>query len=646
METTPPILWKPSNESIQQSNLKQYQAFLATDPRYGLQLNDYSAMWQWSVAEPAQFWESLVHYFQLNWQYEEVLSGEMPQAQWFKGATLNYAEQIFARQNGQNPVLLFQSERETLQVFEKGELEKQVSALQHHLHKLGVKKGDRVVGYLPNCPQATVAFLACVSLGAIWSCCSPDFGVKSVLERFQQIQPKVLFGVNAYMYGGKVFDRNPELLALKAGLEDLLATIQVPYLPAFSLNPDFENWENIVTAPITAPLVFESLEFSHPLWILYSSGTTGLPKPITHSHGGMLLEHLKYLTFHNDVKVGERFFWYSTTGWMMWNFVQASMLVGATAVLYDGSPGFPNMNSLWEMAKQAGVQHFGTSAAFVLACMKAEIAPLSLDLDALRSIGITGSPLPPEGFRWLSEKVKPGVWACSMSGGTDVCTAFVGGNPWWPVYEGEIQCRTLGCAMESWDEQGKPLINGVGEMVITQPMPCMPIKFWNDPDFKRYHSSYFEEFPGIWRHGDWLEITERGSLRILGRSDSTLNRQGIRIGTAEIYRSVEKIPEVLDSLIVNLEKEGGDSIMPLFVVLPSGQALDQTLITKIKTALRQECSPRHVPDLIHQVPAIPYTLSGKKMEIAVKKKLLGLPLDQSVNKDAMRNPEALDAFKI
>ncbi len=646
MKSIPPILWKPSAESIQQSNLKKYQAFLANDPRYAFDLNDYTAMWKWSVADPTRFWESLVHYFHLDWEYKEVLTGKMPEAKWFNGAQLNYAEQVFVRQSGQNPMLLFQSERESLQVFEKSTIEKQVAALQIHLRKLGVVKGDRVVGYLPNCPQTTVAFLACASLGAIWSCCSPDFGVKSVLERFQQIQPKVLIGVNAYLYGGKSFERNAELQALKEGLGELAALIQVPYLLEIPLDPTFENWEEIVNTSIHSPLTFEAVEFSHPMWILYSSGTTGLPKPITHSHGGMLLEHLKYLTFHNDVKPGERFFWYSTTGWMMWNFVQASMLAGATAVLYDGSPGFPNMNSLWEMAKNAGVHHFGTSAAFVLACMKAEISPIDLNLQDLRSIGITGSPLPPEGFRWLSEKVKPGIWACSMSGGTDVCTAFVGGNPWWPVYEGEIQCRTLGCAMESWDEQGNAILNGVGEMVITQPMPCMPIKFWNDPDFKRYHSSYFEEFPGVWRHGDWLEITDRGSLRILGRSDSTLNRQGIRIGTAEIYRTVEKIPEVLDSLIVNLEKEGGDSIMPLFVVLPIGQALDQTLIAKIKTALKQECSPRHVPDLIRQVPAIPYTLSGKKMEIAVKKKLLGLPLDQSVNKDAMRNPEALDAFEV
>jgi acetoacetyl-CoA synthetase len=646
MKAIPPILWKPSTEAIQQSNLKKYQVFLANDPRYGLHFDDYQGIWEWSAAEPARFWESLVHYFQLEWQYEEVLSGEMPQARWFDGAHLNYAEQIFARQTGQNPMLIFQSERQSLQNFDKNTIARQVASLQQHLRSLGVKKGDRIVGYLPNCPQATVAFLACASLGAIWSCCSPDFGVKSVLERFQQIQPKVLIGVNAYLYGGKSFDRNAELLALKAGLQELVALIQVPYLPEMPLQADFAKWEDIVNSTVHTPLVFEGVEFSHPLWILYSSGTTGLPKPITHSHGGMLLEHLKYLTFHNDVKPGERFFWYSTTGWMMWNFVQASMLAGATAVLYDGSPGFPHMNSLWEMAKNAGVHHFGTSAAFVLACMKAEFSPVNLDLQDLRSIGITGSPLPPEGFRWLTEKVKPGVWTCSMSGGTDVCTAFVGGNPWEPVYEGEIQCRTLGCAMESWDEKGQAIINGVGEMVITQPMPCMPIKFWNDPGFQRYRSSYFEEFPGVWRHGDWLEITDRGSLRILGRSDSTLNRQGIRIGTAEIYRTVEKIIEVQDSLIVNLEKEGGDSIMPLFVVLPIGQTLDQELIAKIKTALKQECSPRHVPDVICQVPAIPYTLSGKKMEIAVKKKLLGLPLDQSVNKDAMRNPEALDAFEV
>lgn len=636
------LRWTPSSEWIKQSNLTHYLQWLEKND--GIPA-DYTTAWQWSTTQPAEFWASLLRYFELDWTYTEVMQGEMPRTRWFEGAMLNYAEEIFRRADERFPAILFQSEHLPLQEITWAELRTQVAALRAHLQAQGVQAGDRVVGYLPNIPQATVALLATLSLGAVWSCCSPDFGASSVLERFVQIEPKVLIAVNGYYYGGKKFERRAELENLQQQLPSLVDTIVIPYLEdSDTYLPQSSEWP-VIMQNQAAELAFTKVPFAHPIWILYSSGTTGLPKAITHSHGGMLLEHLKYLHFHNDVKPGERFFWYSTTGWMMWNFVQAALLAKATIVLYDGSPGYPDLNVLWKMAADLHIHHFGTSAAYILSCIKAEVHPAAFGLEHLRSIGVTGSPLPPEGFAWVYEQVKSDLWLCSISGGTDVCTAFVGGNPLWPVYEGEIQCRTLGCAMESWDEAGHPLIDAVGEMVITQPMPCMPVMFWNDADYSRYTASYFDTYPGVWRHGDWLQITPRQSLIILGRSDATLNRQGIRIGTSEIYRSVEKLPEIKDSLIVNLEQENGDSIMPLFVVLAEGAVLDEALKKKIAQTLRSDFSPRHVPDQVIAVPEIPYTLSGKKMELPVKKILLGKSIEQSVNRDAMRNPGALEVFK-
>lgn len=638
------LLWTPTPEWVAQTHLMHYLQWLEQKSGYGIPA-DYQQAWEWSTIHPADFWASLVDYFDLSWTFSKAMQGEMPHTRWFEGARLNYAEAIFRRADDRFPAILFQAEHLPLQEISWAELRGQVAALRAHLQSLGVQPGDRVVGYLPNIPQATVALLATLSLGAVWSCCSPDFGASSVLERFVQIEPKVLIAVNAYPYGGKRFDRRDDVRNLQANLPSLLNTVLIPYLEEFVLDlPQSNFWPELMQNQ-SAELTFTPVSFDHPIWVLYSSGTTGLPKAITHSHGGMLLEHLKYLHFHNDVQPGERFFWYTTTGWMMWNFVQAALLARATIVLYDGSPGYPDMNVLWKMAAELKLNHFGTSAAYILSCMKAGIDPASLDLNSLRSLGVTGSPLPPEGFAWVYEKVKSDLWLCSISGGTDVCTAFVGGNPLWPVYEGEIQCRTLGCAMESWNEAGQALLDEVGEMVITQPMPCMPIKFWNDPDFSKYKASYFDTYPGVWRHGDWLQITPHQSLIILGRSDATLNRQGIRIGTSEIYRSVEKLPEIRDSLIVNIEQEDGTSVMPLFVVLAEGVVLDEVLQKKIAHTLRTDFSPRHVPDRVIAVPEIPYTLSGKKMELPVKKLLMGKSIEQSVNKDAMRNPGALEVFK-
>ncbi len=643
---TPRILWQPSVEFQQTSHLRRYLDWLKSDPRYGLDFPDYAAAWQWSVDDVEAFWKSVWDFFEIKsyTPYTSVLQGAMPHARWFEGATLNYAEHIFRNYTDERPAILFQSESTDLKEISWRELREQVAAMADFLRSQGIGVGDRVAGFLPNIPEATVAWLATISLGAIWSSASPDFGAGSVLERFAQIEPKVLIAVNGYRYGGKAFDKSGEVQQLQNALPGLVATIIVPYLPeAGSEWTATTSWAT-ATAATQVPLDFTPVPFAHPIWILYSSGTTGIPKAITHSHGGMLLEHLKYVHFHNDVHSGECFFWFTTTGWMMWNFLQATLLAGATMVMYDGSPGFPDMQVLWRLAERVRLQHFGISAAYVLSCMKAGIVPRELDLSALRSIGSTGSPLPPEGFDWIYAQVKTDVWLTSMSGGTDVCTAFVGGNPLLPVYEGEIQCRTLGAAVEAYDEQGRPLLDEVGEMVITQPMPCMPVFFWNDPDFTKYQASYFEDYPGIWRHGDWLRITSRASLVILGRSDATLNRQGIRIGTSEIYRSVEQLPELRDSLIVNLEQADGESYMPLFVALKPGFELTEELKKKINKQLRTDYSPRHVPDAIIAVPDIPYTISGKKLELPVKRVLQGKALEKAVNLGSVRNPEAFEAF--
>lgn len=580
--------------------------------------------------------------------YDADNPGQMPGCEWFKGATLNYAEHVFRQKNNTRPAIIFQSEGHTRTEMSWTELERQTAALAQFYLDNGIQPGDRIAAYLPNSPHAVVAVLAAMSVGAIWSSCSPDFGAASVADRFAQIQPRILIAVDGYSYGGKAFDKRDTLRELSQLLPSVEKVLFIPYLDAnatLSIDKPVITWADALATP-TSGLRFHPCEFSHPIWILYSSGTTGIPKAIVHSHGGNLLEHLKYLHFHNDVRAGERFFWYSTTGWMMWNFTVGALLTGATIVLYDGSPGYPDMNVLWELAEQTRITHFGTSAPFLVSCMKAGISPRNqFDLKHLRGIGSTGSPLPPEAFGWVYEHIKADVWLSSMAGGTDVCTAWVGGNPLLPVYQGEIQCRCLGCAMESWDEEGHPVPAGeVGEMVVTKPMPSMPVFFWNDADGAKYRASYFEHYPGVWRHGDWIQITERGSVIILGRSDATLNRQGVRIGTAEIYRALDQLPELRDSLVINLERPDGSDWMPLFVTLNPGHTLSDELKNRIKSALRKAYSPRHVPDEIIEVPDIPYTISGKKMETPVKKILQKKPLDKAYNRDSMRNPEAMEFF--
>ncbi len=647
-QNTAPVLWVPDAQTIEKAHLSHYMKWLKTNR--GLEFNNYSSLWTWSTEAVDDFWESLWEYFKIisHTPYTSIRSGEtMPDVEWFSGSTLNYAEHVFREKNVDNPAIIFKNERNNIQEISWQELEEKVAAFQFFLLDKGVQKGDRIVAFLPNIPEATIAFLATISIGAVWSSCSPDFGVSSVVDRFQQIEPKVLVAVDGYTYGGKSFSRLAEVAELCEALPTVENVVLIPYLEDKIDGANISKMTSWVDAlqKSSGTLHFEAVPFSHPIWVLYSSGTTGIPKAITHCHGGVLLEHLKYLAFHNDVHRGERFFWFSTTGWMMWNFVNASLLMGATVVLYDGSPAYPDLRGLWNLAKKVGIHHFGTSAPFIVACMKKGLNPRQdFDLSALRSIGSTGSPLPPEAFDYVYKNIKETVWLCSMSGGTDVCSAFVGGCSILPVYQGEIQCRGLGCSLHAYDEAGKPTIGEMGEMVIVEPMPSMPIYFWNDKGKQRYRSSYFEMYPNIWRHGDWIEITPRDGLIIYGRSDATLNRQGIRIGTSEIYSAVDKVKAVKDSLVVNLELEGGQHFMPLFVVLGEGIELEDDLRKTIKTTIRKTYTPRHVPDEIIEVDEIPYTISGKKMERPVKRILLGHPLEKAANIDSMKNPKALDFF--
>ena len=637
------ILWSPTPDFIKQSGLKKYQQWL--EHEFGLTFKDYEELWQWSNSHFEDFWESLWAYFKIisYSEYNSVVdSYDMPGAQWFNGATLNYSEHIFRQKTSDRPVLLFANEAGVKQEISWQKLESQVASIQAFLRSKGIKKGNRVVGYIPNTPETIACFLAVNSLGAVWSCCSPDFGIQTVIDRFLLIEPKLFFTCDGYQYGGKKINRLEEAQHIADSLPSIHTIVLIPTLDAASTLDNAVNWSHIITSE-SYDLVFEVVEFNHPIWVLYSSGTTGKPKAITHSHGGVLLEHLKYMHIHNDVKPGEHFFWFSTTGWMMWNFLQASMLVGAVPVLFDGSPSKPDLNTLWKLTAELPIHHFGTSAPFLIACMKKELSPgTEFDLSKLRSIGSTGAPLPPEAFDWVYNHVKKEVWLCSMSGGTDVCTAFVGGIPTKPVRRGYIQGRALGCDLKSVDEDGQEIVSSLGEMVISNPMPSMPIYFWGDEDHTRYKNSYFEKFAGKWCHGDWIQIEEDGSLQIMGRSDATLNRKGIRIGTAEIYSVLDRIAGLADALIVNLEKKDGSDIMPLFVVFEDGE-LDSMSET-IKQKLKEECSPRHVPDIIIPVGEIPYTLSGKKMEVPVKKALMGLDVSKHMNRDASKNPKAMDTF--
>ncbi len=641
------LLWEPSEEWKRDTNFSRYLQFLRRDK--GLNFDTYDDLWKWSVTNLEDFWSSMweFHRIQASAPYDRVLSKrKMPGVRWFSGAKLNYAEHVFRWRTPNTPALKFQSEIRPLTEISWDELFEKVASAATALRGMGVQAGDRVVAYLPNIPETIIAFLACASIGAVWSSCSPDFGFRSVTDRFRQIEPKVLFAVDGYQYGGRKFDCRPTVETLQQSLPTLEHTIFVPYLypeEAFRGSGKVVMWNDLMKE--TGLLTYEQVDFNHPIWVVYSSGTTGLPKPLVHSQGGILLEFMKFTGLHLDVRRGDAFFWFSTTGWVMWNIMQGGLLLGSTSVLYDGSPGYPDMDVLWDLAEKARLTTFGASAAYITACMSQGMEPgRAHDLTALRVMGSTGSPLSPAGFKWVYDKVKNNVLLGSVSGGTDPCTGFLGSCPLLPVRAGELQCRCLGVKAESYDEIGNSIIDQVGELVITEPMPSMPLYLWNDPENKRYIESYFEMFPDAWRHGDWVKITSRGSAVITGRSDSTLKRMGVRMGSSEIYGVVEELPEVADSLIVGFEDGKGRYLMPLFVALKEGIEFDDALKNKIRNAIRGSLSPRHVPDEIYEVPAIPRTLNAKKLEVPVKKILSGVPLGKAVNVDSMLNPDSLQYF--
>jgi acetoacetyl-CoA synthetase len=643
------LLWEPSAESVERSQMSLYMRWLAAER--GLEFDDYEALWRWSATEIEDFWASIWDYFEVDAStpYSEVLPDRaMPGADWFPGAELNYAQHIFRDRDEADVAVRHASELRDLGELTWGELRDQVAGAAAGLRELGVGRGDRVVAYMPNIPETLVAFLATASLGAIWSSCSPDFGASSVVDRFAQIEPKVLFCVDGYRYNGRDFDRTDVVAGLQEAMPTLERTVVLPYL---SSDPDLTQldramtWEELLDSGEGAPLEFEQVPFSHPLWVLYSSGTTGLPKAIVQGHGGILLEQLKKLNLHVDAQEGDRLFWFTTTGWMMWNFIVGGLLTPASIVLYDGSPGHPDMGVLWDLAERTGMTCFGTSASYIAACMKAGVEPSDgRDLSALRSVGSTGSPLSPEGFEWVYQHVGRDTWLFSTSGGTDVCTAFVGGVPLLPVYRGELQGRALGAKVEAFDEDGNSIIDEVGELVITEPMPSMPLYLWGDDDGSRYRASYFDVYPGVWRHGDWIEITSRGTAVIYGRSDSTINRQGVRMGTSEIYRAVQGIPEITDALVVDIPKPGTEGWMPLFVVLADAETLSDELTAEIKRRIRELCSPRHVPDAVYEISEVPRTLSGKVLEVPVKRILTGTAPDKAASRDSLANPRSLDYF--
>lgn len=641
------FLWEPQEDDVRCSNLASYMEWLKSDK--GLSFEDYNSLWEWSVTEIEDFWQSIWEYLEIKTSksYTKVLSERtMPGANWFIGSELNYAEHVFRNMSSERPALMFQSEFQPLTEISWDSLYQKVSSLAASLRNMGVQNGDRVVSCMPNIPQTIIAFLACASIGAVWSSCSPDFGIRSVIDRFKQIKPKIIFAVDGYQYGGKTFDNHGKIVDLQNSLPSLKHTILVPYLKpdgdSAGLNATF-LWDDLMNE--SAELKFEQVPFAHPLWVLYSSGTTGLPKALVHCHGGILIEIMKFLKLHLNVKPHDRFFWFSTTGWVMWNILQGSLLTGATALLYDGSPGFPDINVLWEFAEKANITIFGTSAAFITACMNEQLEPARThNLSQLRVIGSTGSPLSPEGYKWVYEKVKKNILLGSVSGGTDPCTGFLGCCPLLPVKAGEIQCRCLGVNAQAFDEEGNSLIAEVGELVITEPMPSMPLYLWNDLEYERYVESYFTMYPGVWRHGDWVSIYKDGSCVILGRSDSTLNRQGVRMGSSEIYAVVESMDEILDSIVVGLETPDSGYYMPLFVVPREGLTLDDTLKNRINQKIRNALSPRHVPDEIHGILEVPQTLNGKKLEVPVKKILMGIPVEKAVNLDSMLNPESINYF--
>jgi acetoacetyl-CoA synthetase len=642
----PPVLWTPPPDVRQVTRIGDYLGWLERER--GLSFPDYQALWRWSVTDLAGFWSSIWDYFQVI-SYTPpgpvLADPRLPGAGWFPEATLNYAEHVL-RMPGRadpDPVVLSWSQTRGPVTVTAGQLREQVRRVAAGLRRLGVGRGDRVAAYAPNVPETFVLMLATASLGAVFSSCAPEFGTRSVTDRWRQIEPAVVVAVDGYRYGEKPVDRRAEVTAIRAALPSVRHAVTLPYLDPGAVLPDSLPWSELA-APTDQPLRFVPVRFDHPLYLLYSSGTTGLPKPIVHGHGGILLEHLKMLALHHDLGPADRFFWYTTTGWMMWNFLVSAPAVGAAVVMFDGNPGHPDLGELWRLAGESGTTFFGTSAPYLMACRKAGVVPRELtDTSRLRGLGSTGAPLPAEGFSWVYENVSPTLLLQSLSGGTDLCTGFVGGVPLLPVWRGEISCRCLGARVEAYDLSGHPVVGQLGELVITAPMPSMPVGFWGDESGERYRAAYFDTFPGVWRHGDWITITERGSCMITGRSDATLNRGGVRLGTAEFYAVVEDLAEVADALVVHLSDAGSDELL-LFVVLADGCELDDRLRRKIAATLRENLSPRHVPDEVIAVRAVPRTLSGKKLEVPVKRILTGTPAEQAAAEGALTDPESLSQF--
>ena len=629
----PPVVWSPSEEDVAATRLSAYERWLRE--QRGLDFDDYEALWRWSVDDLPAFWSSIFDHFgvRADGDVEPVLpDAAMPGATWFPGVRLNWAEHVLdgAGAPDDADAVVALTEDGGRRACTRGELRTLVARVATGLRRLGVGEGDRVVAYLPNGLEAVAAVLACGALGATFSSCSPDFGAGSVVDRFSQLEPKVLIAVDGYAYGGRWFDRT--------GVVDALGT----QLGVRHVVRGPEGWAELTA--VEEELTFARVPFDHPLWVLWSSGTTGLPKGLVQGHGGILLEQLKEQALHGDVRPGDRCLWFTTTGWMMWNFLVGCLLHGAAIVLYDGNPGHPDLGRLWDVAAEERLTLLGTSASFLAAGRKAGVHPAQgRSLDALRAIGSTGSPLAPDDFDWIAEEL-PDVWLFSTSGGSDVCTAFVGGNPTLPVHRGELQCRHLGAFVDAFDPAGEPVVGEVGELVLRAPMPSMPVALVGDPDGERYRDAYFDLYPGVWRHGDWITITDRGSAVLHGRSDATINRGGIRMGTAEIYAAVLREPEVAEALCVDVATDGGASRLLLFVVLADGAQLDDDLRGRLAARIRTDCSPRHVPDDVVAVPGIPRTLSGKVLEVPIKRLLEGGDPAAVASRDALQDPAALDWF--
>jgi len=645
------LLWTPSGAQVEDANLTRFAKWLRRER--GLEFDSYDAMWHWSVTELQDFWQAMWDYFgiQASAPHTCVLGKRtMPGAEWFPGARLNYAQHVLRNERPGADALLFTSETTPLTGVPWEAFAGQVRILATRLRELGVRPGDRVVALMPNIPQAMIAMLATTAMGAIWACCSPDFGSRGVIDRLQQLSPKVLFCADGYRYGGRAFDRKKELAEIIAALEGLEHVVHLPYLnPEDRAGPGGGSllWSALLEHAVISKEIFEfeQVPFGHPLWVLFSSGTTGLPKAIVQSHGGILLEQLKLQHFHMDYRAGERAFFFTTSGWMMWNFLASMPLSGVCPVMYDGNPAYPAPDVLWKVAQDSRASFFGASPAYVEVMVKAGIVPRQrFDLSHLRAVMPAGSPVSAECTAWFYRNVKQDLLVATGSGGTDCCTGFVGGVPTQPVYAGEIQGRSLGVAAHAFNEKGESVIDEVGELVLTEPMPSMPIYFWGDKDGSRYRDSYFDVYPGVWRHGDFFRVNGRGGCFVLGRSDATLNRLGVRIGTAEIYRALAQIEEIEDSLVVNLDLPGGRFFMPLFVKLMDGLQLDVELESRICEQLRREYTPRHVPDRVIQAPGIPMTLTRKKMEVPVRRILMGTPLEQAANRNTMANPDSLDFF--